>query len=201
MIFRQVRHMSRLVEDLLDATRVSRGTLVLRKESVNLADVVARAVEDVRPMMDARGHELVISMSEEPIVLLADSTRLEQVLANLLTNAAKYTDPGGRVELIALRERDEAVIRVRDTGIGLAPRPSSGCSSSSARWTRPTTAAAAGWGSGWRWSRAWWSCTAARSGPPATARAAAASSPSGCRSTGTRKTRGLGARNTEGLGK
>jgi PAS domain S-box-containing protein len=121
VIFRQVGYMSRLVEDLLDATRVSRGTLVLRQESMDLAEVVARAVEDVRDLVEARGHELLVSMPEEPIVLVADPTRVEQVLVNLLTNAARYTDLGGRIGLVAAREGDEAVVRVRDNGIGLAP--------------------------------------------------------------------------------
>jgi PAS domain S-box-containing protein len=121
VIIRQVRHMSRLAEDLLDVTRVSRGTMRLRTEPVDLAEAVARAVEDVRPLVDARRHELVVAMPEGKLILDADPTRLEQVLANLLTNAAKYTDPGGRIELAAEREADEVVIRVRDSGIGLAP--------------------------------------------------------------------------------
>jgi signal transduction histidine kinase len=126
IIIRQSKHMSRLIEDLLDASRVSRGTLVLRKQRVELADVVARAVEHVRPQVDARKHELVVTLPEEPVHLEADWTRLEQVLSNLLTNAAKYTDSGGRIELIAAREEDHLVIRVKDTGIGLASEALSG---------------------------------------------------------------------------
>jgi PAS domain S-box-containing protein len=121
IIVRQAGHMARLVEDLLDASRISRGTIALRKESVDLAEVVARAVEHVRPQVDGREHQLVVSLPEGPVQLEADPTRLAQVLSNLLTNAAKYTDPGGRIDLIAVREDDELIVRVRDTGIGLAP--------------------------------------------------------------------------------
>ena len=124
----------------------------------------------------------------EPLRLEADPTRLEQVLANLLTNAAKYTDPGGRIDLIAAREADDAGRPgARHRASAWRPRPSPGCSTCSPRSTRRTTGAAAGWGSGWRWSRAWWSCTAARSRPTATGRAPAASSPSGCRSSRRRR--------------
>jgi PAS domain S-box-containing protein len=119
VIGRQARHMSELIEELVDATRVSRGRIVLKKESIDLADIVWRAVERVRPLFDARRHELVITTTEERLLLEADPTRLEQVVSNLLTNAAKYTDPGGRVELIVIREEGDALIRVRDTGIGL----------------------------------------------------------------------------------
>jgi signal transduction histidine kinase len=126
VIFRQAGHMTRLVEDLLDVSRVSRGALELRKESVDLADVVARAVERVRQEATDREHELVVSLPKEPLRLVADPTRLEQVLANLLMNAYKYTDEGGRIELIAAREGVELVIRVRDSGIGLTPEARSG---------------------------------------------------------------------------
>ncbi len=126
MIVRQARLMARLVEDLLDATRISRGTIAVRKEPVNLAEIVGRAVEDVRPLIEARAHQLILSLPEEPLRLEADPTRLEQILANLLTNAAKYTDPGGRIELTAGREADDVVVRVRDTGIGLSADALSG---------------------------------------------------------------------------
>ncbi|MHB1560862.1 MAG: PAS domain-containing sensor histidine kinase [Isosphaeraceae bacterium] len=121
MIIRQSRHMARLIEDLLDLTRVSRGTLAVRKEPVELAEVVARAVGHVRPLVRDRRHELTVAIPEGSTIVQADPMRLEQVLANLLTNAAKYTDPGGRIELIAAPEGDDLVLRVSDTGIGLAP--------------------------------------------------------------------------------
>lgn len=121
MIIRQSRHMARLIEDLLDLTRVSRGTLAVRKEPVDLAEVVARAVGHVKPLVQERRHELTVAIPKEPTIIQADPMRLEQVLANLLMNAAKYTDPGGRIELTAACEKDDLVVRVCDTGIGLAP--------------------------------------------------------------------------------
>jgi CheY-like chemotaxis protein len=94
---------------------------VLRKEAVDLAAVVARAVEGARPLVEGRGHRLDVEAAAGPVWLDADATRVEQVLTNLLTNAAKYTEPGGRLRLAAGREGGEAVVRVRDTGIGIAP--------------------------------------------------------------------------------
>ncbi len=121
VIDRQVRYMSRLVEDLLDATRLSRGTIPLRSQPVDPAMLVARAVKDVGQLIEARGHELTVSLPDEPVTLVADPIRLQQILTNLLTNAAKYTDPGGLIDLIVTREADELVLKVRDTGIGMAP--------------------------------------------------------------------------------
>jgi signal transduction histidine kinase/CheY-like chemotaxis protein len=119
MMGRQVAHMSRLVDDLLDVSRITRGKVNLRIERVELADVVARAVESARPLIDARGHELSVSVPHEPVHLHADLTRVIQVLGNLLANAAKYTPEGGHVWLTAFREGDEAVVGVRDNGIGI----------------------------------------------------------------------------------
>jgi PAS domain S-box-containing protein len=121
VIERQVRQLSRLVDDLLDISRISRGKVQLRKEVVNVAAVVRRAVETSRPLIDERDHELTVSVPAEPVFLEADPTRLEQVLANLLNNAAKYTEPGGRIGLTAQREGGSVAVQVRDTGIGIAP--------------------------------------------------------------------------------
>jgi PAS domain S-box-containing protein len=121
MVERQVRHLTRLVDDLLDISRISRGKIELRKEVVDLAAVVDRAVETIRPLLVEHDLHLTVSLPSEPARLEADPTRLEQVLANLLHNAAKYTDSGGRIDLIAAREGDEVVLRVRDTGIGITP--------------------------------------------------------------------------------
>jgi signal transduction histidine kinase/CheY-like chemotaxis protein len=118
---RQVGQMAHMVDDLLDVSRITHGKVELRKEPVTLADAVARAVETARPLIDARRHELIVSCSPEPVVLDADPMRLTQVLGNLLNNAAKYTAEGGRIWVAAGREGGEAVVRVRDTGIGLAP--------------------------------------------------------------------------------
>jgi PAS domain S-box-containing protein len=121
MMERQVHHLVRLVDDLLDVSRVMRGKIELRRERVELASVVARAVETVQPLVDAQGHRLGVSLPDESLPLDADPVRLAQVVGNLLTNAAKYTEPGGHIRLTAEREGDEAVLRVRDDGIGIAP--------------------------------------------------------------------------------
>jgi CheY-like chemotaxis protein/two-component sensor histidine kinase len=113
--------MVRLVDDLLDVSRVMRGKVVLRKETVELASVVARAVETAQPLIEAQGHELTIRLPDESLPLEADPVRLAQVIGNLLTNAAKYTEPGGRICLTAHRQGDLAVLCVRDTGIGIPP--------------------------------------------------------------------------------
>jgi signal transduction histidine kinase len=121
IVERQVRHMARLIDDLLDVSRINRGKIQLRKEAVELAAVVSRAVETTTPLLSSRNHELVVALPPEPVWLEADPTRLEQVLANLLNNAAKYTEPGGYVWLTAECEGAEVVIRVRDTGVGIPP--------------------------------------------------------------------------------
>ncbi len=121
MMERQVHQLVRLVDDLLDVSRVMRGKIELRKERVELATVVARAVETVQPLIEAQGHELTVSLPPESLSLDADPVRLAQVVGNLLTNAAKYTEPNGRIRLTAQRSNREAVLRVRDTGIGIAP--------------------------------------------------------------------------------
>lgn len=118
---RRARHMVRLVDDLLDLSRMTRGMVRLEMKPVELAAVVEDAVETSRSLIDARHHQLTVSLSAEPVWLEADAARLEQVVVNLLNNAAKYTEPGGRIWLSAARENDRAVVRVRDTGAGIAP--------------------------------------------------------------------------------
>ncbi len=120
MAERQVGHMARLLEDLLDVSRISRGKIELRKEVVEVAPLLARTAEALRPQVEERGHELTIALPAGPLRVEADPARLEQVVTNLLTNAVKYTDPGGHIWLSAERDGGEAVIRVRDTGIGIA---------------------------------------------------------------------------------
>jgi CheY-like chemotaxis protein len=110
-----------MVDDLLDVSRVMRGKIELRRERVELATVVARAVETVQPLVDAQGHALEVHLPPESLPLDADAVRLAQVIGNLLTNAAKYTEPGGRIWLTVAGDGDAAVLRVRDTGIGVAP--------------------------------------------------------------------------------
>jgi two-component system CheB/CheR fusion protein len=121
IIERQLTHLTRLVDDLLDVSRITRGKVLLHPEVVDLEAMVARAVETSRPLLDARRHELTVDLPRGPIRLLGDPTRLAQVLANLLNNAAKYTPEGGQVGIAASVEQDEVVLRVRDDGIGIAP--------------------------------------------------------------------------------
>jgi PAS domain S-box-containing protein len=120
IIERQVEHMGRLLDDLLDVSRITRGTLMLRRRAVDLATVVAAAQESARPLIDARNHTLTVRLAEAPIRLVADPVRLAQVLANLLINAAKYTDAGGHIELEAAREQDELIVSIRDNGMGIS---------------------------------------------------------------------------------
>jgi PAS domain S-box-containing protein len=119
---RQVEHLVRLVDDLLDVSRITRGKIELKKEHVDLLTVVARAVEGSRPLIDARKHILEVSLPDQSMPVLADPVRLAQVLWNLLNNAAKYTPEGGRIWLRAELEGGQAVIRVKDTGMGIPPK-------------------------------------------------------------------------------
>ncbi len=119
MMERQVDQMVRLVDDLLDVSRISRGKIELRRERVELASVVHHAVEAARSFTESTGHELTVTLPPNPVYLNADPTRLAQVMGNLLHNAFKFTAEGGHVRLTAQREGELAVIRVRDTGIGI----------------------------------------------------------------------------------
>jgi two-component system CheB/CheR fusion protein len=118
---RQGRQMTRLVNDILDVSRVARGKLRLQREPVELAAVLERAVESSRPLLEARRHELNESLPRAPMWLDADPARLAQIVSNLLNNAAKYTPERGQVWLSAEREGREVVIRIRDNGIGIEP--------------------------------------------------------------------------------
>ncbi len=121
VIARQLGQMTRLVDDLLDVSRITRGKIKLEMESVDLASVAAQAVETSRPLLQARRHALEVSVPQAPLPVRGDSVRLSQVVANLLNNAAKYTEPGGRLELSVAREGESVVLAVRDNGIGIAP--------------------------------------------------------------------------------
>ena len=120
VIERQVQHMALLLDDLLDVSRITRGVLSLRKTVCELSAVVASAVETARPAIDAMGHELAIELPRGPVSFEADPLRIAQVVANLLTNAAKYTDRGGHIRLVAQRHGNDIVIEVSDDGIGIA---------------------------------------------------------------------------------
>jgi two-component system CheB/CheR fusion protein len=119
VIERQVEHLARLIDDLLDVSRITQGRITLRKEKVELMTIVARAIETSRPLVEARKHELSVSLPQAPVQLECDPTRLVQVLSNLLDNAAKYTEEGGQIWLIAENAWEEVVIRVKDTGVGI----------------------------------------------------------------------------------
>jgi signal transduction histidine kinase len=121
MMERQLAQMVRLVDDLLDVARITTGKLTVRRESIELAPIVRSAVETVRPLIDARKHELTVSLPEQPIYLHADATRLGQVFSNLLNNAAKYTEDGGRIAFSASVEDGWLTVQVTDNGIGIAP--------------------------------------------------------------------------------
>src|SRR5439155_1784260 len=115
----QVRQLAHLVDDLLEVSRLTAGKIQLHKERIELHVVLERAADTSRPLTDARLHQLVLALPDHPVWLHADPTRLEQVLVNLLANAAKYTLEGGTISLSLHREADQAVVRVRDTGIGI----------------------------------------------------------------------------------
>ncbi|MFO0877464.1 MAG: PAS domain S-box protein [Gemmataceae bacterium] len=119
MMERQLEQMVRLVDDLMDVSRITRGKVELRKERVQVAAAVNSALEACRPLLEQMNHDLIITMPPDPITVDADLTRLAQVFANLLNNAAKYTDRGGRIHLTVERQANDVVVSVRDTGIGI----------------------------------------------------------------------------------
>jgi signal transduction histidine kinase/ActR/RegA family two-component response regulator len=121
VVERQVAHMSRLLDDLLDISRITRGMLALQRSRAELTLVIGAALETARPMIEAKHHTLSLDLPRHPVQLEADAVRLAQVFANLLINAAKYTEPGGQLQLRATRENGEVIVVVRDNGIGIAP--------------------------------------------------------------------------------
>ena len=121
IIERQVQQLKHLVDDLLEISRVTTGRVQLRQERIAVSGIVERAVETVQPLIGQRGHALTVSLPPQPIWLHADAARMEQVVVNLLNNAPKYTDEGGHMWLTVQQDGDMMVLRVRDTGIGIAP--------------------------------------------------------------------------------
>ena len=121
VIERQVKHLTRLVDDLLDVSRITRGNINLSREAVAVTTIVARAIETIQPLMAEQRHELTVNMADEALEVEGDLTRLTQVLGNLLNNAAKYTDPGGSISVSARRVSTDVEIRVLDNGIGIPP--------------------------------------------------------------------------------
>ena len=120
MMERQLDQMVRLVDDLMDVSRISRGKLELKRQRVELATVINSAIETSRPLIDQMGHQLTVSLPDEPIILNADLIRLAQVFLNLLNNSAKYSERGGHIHLAAACENHDVVVSVKDTGIGIA---------------------------------------------------------------------------------
>jgi signal transduction histidine kinase/CheY-like chemotaxis protein len=121
VIERQARHIERLVNDLLDIARIVRGKVSINKQVEEIHPIVSKAVEIAAPLLETKQHVLQLDVPKHGLQVEADETRLAQVIANLLTNAAKFTAPGGEIELSAGREGDTVLVRVRDTGIGIAP--------------------------------------------------------------------------------
>ena|GEM_PF-928891 len=121
MIERQLNHLTRLVDDLLDTSRITTGRIVLRPRRVDLREIVRHSLETSRSLIESRGHEVDCVEPDEPVFVDADAVRLAQVVTNLLNNAAKFTPPGGRIELSIEPQDAEAVIAVRDSGVGIAP--------------------------------------------------------------------------------
>jgi signal transduction histidine kinase len=118
---RQVEQLTRLVDDLLDVSRITSGKIELRKESVALTTIIEQAIDVARPALEAQKHRLIIEMPDEPVQLTADTVRLIQVVANLLNNSVRYTEPGGEIRLTCTRDGDELSICVADTGRGIEP--------------------------------------------------------------------------------
>ena len=119
VIDRQVNHMGLLLDDLLDISRITRGTLALRLQTTNLTSIIEEAIETARPVIETKRHSLKIEIADEPASFAADALRLSQVLSNLLTNAAKYTDPGGEIRLRAMCDSETVTFSVADNGIGI----------------------------------------------------------------------------------
>lgn len=121
VVRRQIGSLARLVDDLVDVSRITSGRIELRRDNVDLCPIIRRAVETVRPLIEERQHRILVSLPDEALFISGDSARLEQLLVNLLTNSAKYTDPVGTIELTATREHENIAITVKDNGIGITP--------------------------------------------------------------------------------
>jgi PAS domain S-box-containing protein len=121
VILRQARHLVRLVDDLLDVSRVARGKVTLAKRGMEIAEVVAKAIEATAPLIEQHRHQLVLEVPSQGLPVEADEVRIAQVLNNLLTNAALYTPAGGRIVVTGARDGDDVVVRVRDNGVGIEP--------------------------------------------------------------------------------
>jgi len=181
VIERQVAHMARLVDDLLDITRMARGGLELRLSDVNLIELVTDSAQDHRDLLASRGLAFELDLPTAPLWVRGDSARLSQVVSNLIQNAAKFTEPGGRVLLRAARSGDHALIEVIDTGAGIAPEKLAAIFDRLFRGTRTSPARPADWAWGSRSCAAWSPCTEGMPRHSATDPGAAAASWCACR--------------------
>lgn len=162
VIQRQVRQMALLLDDLLDIARITQGKLELKKTRVTLTEVVDSAVEASRPLIDSKNHQLTITLPPEDLAFEADPLRLSQVLCNLLTNAAKYTDPAGHIELSGSLQNETLCLSVKDNGIGIAPGALARIFEMFSQLDGGSTRSRVVLGSAWRLSRACWICMVAR---------------------------------------
>ena len=162
IIERQVGQLAQIVDELLEVSRITTGRIQLHQERIALGVVVENAVATVRSLIDQRKHELTVSLPTQAIWLYADAARLEQVVVNLLTNAAKYTDPGGHVWLTVQQEGEKAVLRVRDTGVGIAPEILPRIFDLFTQAERSLDRSKGGWASDWLWCNDSWRCTGER---------------------------------------
>src|SRR5262249_11243311 len=121
IVERQFRQLTRLIDDLLDVSRITSGKIRLQPEQIDISTDIEAAVQSARPLLEERRHDLEISADPGSMYVQADPPRLEQVFVNLLTNAAKYTEPGGRIRLSAGQEDAEVVVRIADSGVGIPP--------------------------------------------------------------------------------
>src|SRR5262249_21779757 len=121
VIDRQAAHLSRLVDDLIDVSRITRGKLQLRTDAMDLVEATHRAIETARPLVESRHHHLQATLPTPPVTIHGDATRIAQVISNLLANSAKYTPDGGSIELVLEVEAEDAVLRVTDNGMGIPP--------------------------------------------------------------------------------
>jgi PAS domain S-box-containing protein len=178
---RQMAHVVRLIDDLLDVARISSGKLELQRETAGVREVVDAAIELCRGEIEHRRHRLQVVLPAEPLYVHADRVRLTEVICNLLHNAVKYTPDGGDIGLAVSAEAGDAVIRVADNGVGIAPSSMPQLFTMFAQAEDARAKRKGGLGSGWRWPAASSRCMAARSARTATARARAVPSPSGWR--------------------
>ena len=188
MMERQVGHMVRLIDDLLDVSRITSGKIRLQREISLLPELVQGAIEASRAGLTAGRFELAVELPSDPVWLDVDPTRFVQVVSNLLHNALKFSEDGGRIAIagrvveLEPGAGKELMLTVTDSGIGIRARCCRGCSTCSPRTSPPSTARTRASASVWRWRAASWRCTAAASRPRATAPGWAAPSSSGCQS-------------------